>query len=76
MNEPLQTTAVIKTYNAEFAGGFTARMTIGPGGMLVEWSPHTPKLTGERLAAYRVWRNECLADYSRVIGGGVVVVEL
>ena len=65
-----------KTYSAEFAGGFTATLTIGPGGMLVEWAPHTPKLTGARLDSYRVWRNECLADYSRSIGGGVVVIEL
>lgn len=64
-----------KTYSAEFAGGFTATMTVGHGGMDIEWSPRVPKLAGKRLESYRVWRNECLADYSRLIGGSVVVVE-
>jgi len=64
-----------KTYSAEFSGGFTAIMTVGPGGMTVVWSPCAPKLVGKRLESYRVWRNECLADYSRLIGGSVMVVE-
>lgn len=64
-----------KTYSAEFAGGFTATMTVGPGGVKVEWSPRAPRLVGKRLESYRVWRNDCLADYSRLIGGSVLVVE-
>lgn len=64
-----------KTYSAEFAGGFTATMTVGPGGMCVEWSPRVPRFDDKQRDAYRNWRNECLADYSRLIGGSVVVVE-
>lgn len=68
------------TYNAEFAGGYRASMAISADGMWIEWSPTVPQFRGRRLrnflAAYRQWRHECLADYSRQFGGAVVVVEI
>ena len=76
-------TARTATYTAEFAGGFTASMVIADDGSLwIEWHPHVPQFRGQRLhkflAAYRVWRDECLADHQRRNGGGgaVVVMEV
>ncbi|MGH2448842.1 MAG: hypothetical protein ACRDFS_09620 [Chloroflexota bacterium] len=70
------------TYTAEFASGCRATLVIDPGtAMNVEWTPGPPvHLRGQKrrhfLAAYRAWRNDCLADYARRTGLRIAVVEM
>ncbi len=55
----------------------TVEITVGAGGMVVEWSPGQPvELTAKELRRYRSARHEMLQRLSSWIGGAVVVVEV
>jgi len=67
-------------YQAEFASGVRADLTLSMGGMNVEWTPDIPKLTGEEwrrfVASYQDWRNSCVADFAKRSGMTIAVVDL
>jgi hypothetical protein len=69
------------TYTAEFASGARAKLTLSTTSARIDWTPDIPRsLKGQRrqrfLAAYRHWRNECVSDYARRSGDGVLIVEI
>ena len=67
-------------YQAEFASGYRADLTVSKGGISISWTPDVPRLKGEALqrflAAYRTWRDESLADFGRRSGIKVSVAEI
>lgn len=72
---------VERTYQAEFACGARAELTLSLAGFRCEWTPDFPReLAGKRrrkfIAAYRTWREECCADYVKQTGFSVVVIDL
>lgn len=69
------------TYSAEFANGHRATLTLDLTSVDITWSPDLPRhLKGEArkrfLTSYRIWRNDCLADYSARTGLCIAVMEL
>jgi hypothetical protein len=67
------------TRAARLSKRFEVEFTIGPGGFVCEWSPRRPcrgELTGKEIRRYRRARDECAAEVSERLGGGVLVVEV
>jgi hypothetical protein len=69
------------SYSAEFANGHRATLTLDSTGANISWTPGLPRhLKSEArqrfLSAYRTWRNDCLADWSKRTGLEVIVLEL
>jgi hypothetical protein len=62
-----------RTYSAEFRSGLRATLTVSMQGVNCQWSPDLPRnmeLTEHEslIAAYRIWRDECLRDFAREHG--------
>ena len=56
---------------------FSVEITVGPGGMVCEWSPTTPTfLTREERRAYRAVRDACISEAAERLGGAALVVEI
>jgi hypothetical protein len=71
----------VTTYSAEFANGNRATLTLSSTGANISWTPDLPRhLKGEArqrfLSAYRTWRNDCIADWSKRTGLETRVLEL
>ena len=69
------------TYSAEFANGHRATLTLDLAGANISWIPGLPRhLKGEArqqfLSAYRTWRDDCIADWSKRTGLEIRVLEL
>ncbi len=61
---------------ARLSNRLTVEITVGPGGMVCEWSPTTPKeLTKKERRRYRVARDDCINEFAGRLGGRVLVVE-
>jgi hypothetical protein len=68
------------SYSAEFAAGHRATLTVRDTAISINWTPDVPNFSGQRLhkflEAYRMWRNDCLADFAKRAGVRVAVIEL
>jgi hypothetical protein len=69
------------SYTAEFANGHRATLLLASTGANISWTPDLPRhLQGEArerfLSAYRIWRDDCLADWSKRTGLEIGVLEL
>jgi hypothetical protein len=61
------------TFQAEFASGVRATLTLSLRGMECEWDPELPRNLNLRqrralIESYRVWRDECLQEFARTNG--------
>ncbi len=70
-----------RVYSAEFASGVRAELTLSLSNIRCEWKPDFPRhFSGQRrrkfIAAYRAWRDECVADFSKQTGACVMVIDL
>jgi hypothetical protein len=59
---------------------YSATITFGPHpqGMRCEWTPDVPvrgQLSAKDLKRYQRERNKIAAEYSKAIGGGVLVID-
>lgn len=69
------------SYSCEFASGARAKLTLNLTAARIDWTPDVPRsLKGQArrrfLAAYRTWRDECIADFARRSGISITVLEL
>jgi hypothetical protein len=65
------------TKNFRLSRKLSVEITVGPGGMVVEWEPDMPeKLTDKELRRYRAARHEMLGRLADSTGGAVVCVEI
>lgn len=55
----------------------SVEFTFGTGGFVCEWDPAKPKngLTKKERRAYRKCRDEVIEEFSRIIGGAIVLAE-
>lgn len=67
-------------YHCEFASGHRATLTLSRTAIQIDWTPDVPRLKGSAgqsfINSYRIWRNECIEDFSRRTGITVAVVDL
>jgi hypothetical protein len=68
-----------KLSNTFRCGVYTCELTYMPdGGLKAQWSPAMPRaatFSSDDMVAYRRGRTALLAEVSKAIGGGVIVIE-
>ncbi len=56
---------------------YSVEITVGPGGMVCEWSPTRPTfLTRKERRAYRAVRDACVGELAARLGGCALVIEI
>lgn len=67
------TAATPMTFQAEFASGVRATLTLNLRSMECEWDPELPRHLNLRerralIASYKHWRDECMQEFARAHG--------
>ena len=62
---------------ARLSRRYSVEITVGPAGMVCEWSPTPPRrLTKKEQSRYRAARAECITELTERLGRPVLVVEV
>lgn len=62
---------------AKLSERYSVEITLGMGGFVCEWDPNSPTddLTKKERRAYLKCRDAVIEEFSRIIGGAIVLVE-